>query len=486
MTLASPAIAVLVPTLNEARTIRPLLETLRDGSFDEIVVCDGGSTDGTDGFVEEAPGVILVRSSRGRGVQINAAARASRSPIIVILHADTTLPKQAARIIRDTLADPRVDAGCFRLSFDLAHPVLNIYAWFSRFETGLTSFGDQAFFMHRAAFEAIGGAPDWPLLEDVALRSRLRRRGCFVKRPERVITSARRFVGQGLLRGQLRNAIVLTGYQLGFSIKLLADFYGAAGKSAKRELGTEFTNGSDCHHESATGGTTGETVLVVKLQPASTPVTLAHKEDAMTNARVLPSPRIAPLPMDHNPELKNYFANAPKSLGFVPNSWLIMQRKPNILKAFSQLTAALWDPADSKVDRGLKRLVAHMASKAAGCQYCMAHTIEGAAHLGVDEQKLAAIWDYQTSPLFSPAERTALDFAASAALQPNQVSDEDFAGMRQHFDEEQIVEIVAVISVFGFLNRFNDTMGTPLEEIPIATGEKYLASHGWTPGKHKR
>ena len=206
----------------------------------------------------------------------------------------------------------------------------------------------------------------------------------------------------------------------------------------------------------------------------------------MNDARKLPSPRLAPLPIDHDPELKEHFSQAPKNLGFVPNSWLIMQRKPKILKAFSQLTAALWDPTDSKVDRGLKRLVAHVASKAAGCQYCMAHTIEGAAHLGVDEQKLAAIWDYATSPLFSEAERVALDFSFAAAQQPNQVTDDDFAAMRAHFSEEQIVEIVATVSVFGFLNRFNDTMGTPLEDVPIATGEKFLASHGWTPGKHAR
>ena len=206
----------------------------------------------------------------------------------------------------------------------------------------------------------------------------------------------------------------------------------------------------------------------------------------MNDARKPPSPRLAPLPIDHNPELKDHFTQAPKNLGFVPNSWLIMQRKPAILKAFSQLTAALWDPTDSKVDRGLKRLVAHVASKAAGCQYCMAHTIEGAAHLGVDEKKLADVWDYATSPLFSEAERVALDFAFAAAQQPNQVTDDDFAAIRMHFSEEQIVEIVAVISVFGFLNRFNDTFATPLEDVPIATGEKYLASHGWTPGKHAR
>lgn len=206
----------------------------------------------------------------------------------------------------------------------------------------------------------------------------------------------------------------------------------------------------------------------------------------MNDARTPPSPRIVPLPATHSPDLAEPFAMIEKNLGFVPNSMLILQRKPKIVKAFAQLSAAIADPGDSKVDRGLKRLIAHVASKAAGCQYCMAHTIAGAAHMGVDEAKLAAIWEYATSPLFSDAERVALDFAFAAAQQPNQVDDADFSAMRQHYTEEQIVEIVAVISVFGFLNRYNDTMGTPLEAEPLEVGARLLASHGWTPGKHNR
>lgn len=201
---------------------------------------------------------------------------------------------------------------------------------------------------------------------------------------------------------------------------------------------------------------------------------------------VKPSPRLAPLPQDHDPALADYFAKAPRNFNFTPNSWLIMQRRPSILRAFGQLTAALWDPAESKVERGLKRLVAHVASRAAGCQYCMAHTIEGAKHFGVEDRKLAAVWDWQTSPLFDERERVTLDFAFAAAQQPNTVTDDDFAAMRRFWSEEQIVEIVAVISVFGFLNRFNDTMGTPLEDEPTATGERFLGKHGWTPGKHAR
>jgi len=188
--------------------------------------------------------------------------------------------------------------------------------------------------------------------------------------------------------------------------------------------------------------------------------------------------------MDRAPELKEHFEAVGRNLGFVPNSVLIMQRQPKLVKAFAQMAAAVWDP-EGKVDRGLKRLIAHVASRAAGCQYCMAHTIEGAAHFGVDEKKLAAIWEYQSSPLYTQAERAALDFAFAASVVPNAVSDASFEDLRKYWSEAQIVEIVATIAMFGFLNRWNDTMGTPLEDKPMATGDKYLVRGGWTPGKHR-
>jgi uncharacterized peroxidase-related enzyme len=197
------------------------------------------------------------------------------------------------------------------------------------------------------------------------------------------------------------------------------------------------------------------------------------------------SARIEPLPVDHAPELKDAFAAYTKSLGFIPNSMLILQRKPKIVKAMAQLAASIWDP-EGEVDRAFKRLVAHVASRAAGCQYCMAHTAGGALLAGMEPKKVEAIWDFRVSPLYSEAERVALDFAIAAAGQPNGVTDETFAEMRKHWNETQIVEIAAVVAVFGFLNRWNDTMGTPLEHEPIEVGEKYLASHGWSAGKHAR
>ena len=201
--------------------------------------------------------------------------------------------------------------------------------------------------------------------------------------------------------------------------------------------------------------------------------------------RARPSPRLQPLPANHSPELGEHFEAVGKNLGFVPNSMLIMQRKPKMVKAFAQMAAAVWDP-DSKVDRGFKRLVAHVGSRAAGCRYCMAHTIEGAARFGVEEKKLAAVWEYQSSPLFTEAERVALDFAVAASVVPNAVTDESFASLRKHWSEEQIVELVATIAMFGFLNSWNDTMGTPLEDQAMAAGDKYLAHRGWAPGKHRR
>ena len=200
--------------------------------------------------------------------------------------------------------------------------------------------------------------------------------------------------------------------------------------------------------------------------------------------RTRPAPRLAPLPPEHTPELQQQFEAMRQRMGFIPNSVLIMQRRPEMVRAFVQMTGVIWSPS-SRVDLKLKRLLAHVASRAAGCQYCMAHTAGGALHFGVEDKKLAAVWEYQTNPLYSAAERATLDFALAAASVPNAVTDDMFAELRKHWSEEQIVEIVGVIALFGFLNRWNDTMATPLEDEPIAVGERYLKRGGWTASKHR-
>ena len=112
------------------------------------------------------------------------------------------------------------------MRFDRSSPTLRISAWFSRFDSGMTSFGDHGFFASRAAFEAAGGFPDWPLLEDVELRRRLRRLGRFVKAPATVVTSARRFHAEGVLRRQGRNGLILFLHALGVSAAWLKRLYG--------------------------------------------------------------------------------------------------------------------------------------------------------------------------------------------------------------------------------------------------------------------
>lgn len=193
--------------------------------------------------------------------------------------------------------------------------------------------------------------------------------------------------------------------------------------------------------------------------------------------------RLAPLPPETTPPLKAHFDFFLGTLGFTPNSVLTMQRKPKLVQALAQLNAAVMDP-EGEVDLGFRRLVGHLASKASGCVYCQAHTLLGAKNFGVGEDKLAAIWDYRTSPLYSTRERLALDFALAAASQPNAVTDAQFAELRQHWSDTEIVEILGVVAMFGFLNRWNDSMGTPLEAVPIAVASQAAGERGFDAGKH--
>jgi uncharacterized peroxidase-related enzyme len=198
--------------------------------------------------------------------------------------------------------------------------------------------------------------------------------------------------------------------------------------------------------------------------------------------------RLDPLPPTTTPELKSHFDFFLGTLGFTPNSVLTMQRRPKLVKAFAQLNAAVMDP-DGEVDLGFRRLIGHMASKVSGCLYCQAHTVLGAKNFNVSDEKLSQLWTFETSQYFSEAERVALRFSMQAAAQPNEVSNESFAHLKQYWTESQIVEILAVVAMFGFLNRWNDSMATPLEAPALALAQTYLspqtiAKEGFVAGKH--
>lgn len=192
---------------------------------------------------------------------------------------------------------------------------------------------------------------------------------------------------------------------------------------------------------------------------------------------------LTPLPASTTPELADDFEIFVDILGFVPNSLLTMQRRPEIVKGFGVLTKAVMSP-DGAVGLGFKRLLAHFASRAAGCQYCEAHSLIAAKIHGIADEKVAAVWEYQTSDLYTEAERVALDYALAAGSVPNAVDEPLMERMKQHWSDDEIVEILGAICLYGFLNRWNDSMATDLEEAPKALGDDVLASGGWTGGKH--
>ena len=148
-------------------------------------------------------------------------------------------------------------------------------------------------------------------------------------------------------------------------------------------------------------------------------------------------------------------------MGFVPNSMLTMAHWPELLGAFGGLGATILQTGD--IEPELKQLIALVSSRASGCNYCQAHTSHSAHRAGAADAKIAAAFEFEQSPLFSDRERVALRFGWHAAMQPNATEPSDFAALKQFFSEREVVEIVAVVSLFGFLNRWNDTMATELE-----------------------
>lgn len=194
-------------------------------------------------------------------------------------------------------------------------------------------------------------------------------------------------------------------------------------------------------------------------------------------------PLIDPLPEDHDPDLTDLIQFFRGPLGTVPNSVLTMQRRPKIARAFTELNKAVMEN-HGRVTAEQKRLIGFIASQAAGCRYCEAHTILAAERFGSTPERLAEIWEYRTSARFTAAEKAAFDFALAAASVPNAVTPEIAAELKAHWTDDETVEILGVIALFGFLNRWNDSMGTTLEPIGISAGERNLASRGWARGKH--
>ena len=194
--------------------------------------------------------------------------------------------------------------------------------------------------------------------------------------------------------------------------------------------------------------------------------------------------RVSPAPPERCSEVAEHMERWKKTKGYPPNSWLTMLRKPRVFRAYRDLhTAVMME--DGEVPKALKFMIAWAASAAAGDPYCAAHNAENAAHIAaVPVEKVEALPEFRTSPLFTAAERAALELASAAGSCPPAVTDGHFAGLKLHYSEDGITEIVAVIALLGWLTRWNATLATPLEPGAAAFARAHLALSGWSAGVH--
>ena len=218
-------VSVVVPALNEAGCIASTLAALRalPGEL-EILVVDGGSSDDTVRVARDM-GVRAVVGPRGRGAQMNYGAELVDGDVLIFVHADTKLPHDAYALIAEALRDPEVQGGCFRLGFDRTNSLLQCYAWFTRFRFRLFHFGDQAFFARADHFRAIGGYRAYPIMEDVDFWLRMMRTGKVAVLGAAVVSSARRYWHNGIVRQQLLNLTLVFLFCLGVSPFTLQRFY---------------------------------------------------------------------------------------------------------------------------------------------------------------------------------------------------------------------------------------------------------------------
>ncbi len=185
-----------------------------------------------------------------------------------------------------------------------------------------------------------------------------------------------------------------------------------------------------------------------------------------------------------DPDLVEEFAFFRGTLGGIPNSIRTMARVPEIALAYTALNKAVMTDYGT-VTLEQKRLIGYVASFASGCLYCQAHMILASERFGASEERLNSVYDFEDSPHYSDAEKAALAYAHAAAAVPNMVTDEVGARLRQHWSEQAVVEITAVVALFGYLNRWNDSLGTALEDLPHDRGRERLAeATGWKIGKH--
>ena len=219
-------ISLVIPTLNEAAHLGSSLDSLeaQPGEF-EVIVADGGSSDGTLEILAGYEDVRVCHSAPGRARQMNQGARAAKGEVLLFLHADTLLPPRGLELIRRAIQKPGVLAGSFFLRFDHQSPVLNFLSQMSRINLGILTYGDQGLFIRADWFKKHRGFADIALMEDIEIQRRLRKQGRFIKIQHPVTTSARRFLKNGIIRQELLNIGLVALYYAGMSPTRLKRIY---------------------------------------------------------------------------------------------------------------------------------------------------------------------------------------------------------------------------------------------------------------------
>ena len=246
--MAAMTISVIIPTLNEESTLAHTLERTFQLGFDEIIVVDGGSTDRTRDLVlrfslaQHRPAitacpVLATTAPRGRAAQMNAGAELSRNDILLFLHADTHLPDEARDAIVNAMAEPACAGGRFEVQFDKNTTLGSVISTMMNARSRLSGIatGDQAIFVRRETFEAMGGYAAIPLMEDIDFTRRLKRRGRVATLRHQVTTSYRRWESQGPVRTIILMTALRLLYWCGMSPERLSRFYAAVRRENFRQ-----------------------------------------------------------------------------------------------------------------------------------------------------------------------------------------------------------------------------------------------------------
>jgi len=227
---ATPSLSIIIPVLNEAENIAAALDALAPfpARNAEVIVVDGGSTDETAALAKPLADFVI-SSAPGRATQMNNGAAAARGDVLLFLHADTRLPPDADRLVTDSLSKSGRAWGRFDVAIESSHPLLGIVAASMNARSRLTGIatGDQAIFVTREAFNAVGGFPDIALMEDIELSRRLKRLSRPLCLTARVTTSGRRWEKRGVVRTILLMWRLRLGYFLGAKSEELARRYDA-------------------------------------------------------------------------------------------------------------------------------------------------------------------------------------------------------------------------------------------------------------------